>query len=500
MCDRPNGRDLSTHRRPPGGRRPLPSCVTGRETSGSPAACRRYSAETRVRENRPLLGSNRFLPPVSLWSSTGEPQVAERPWLVRHVGSKPQWNSPVSWRAEVQHNQRRGFDRTTDRYNPLVTSRKATSLHAPGGGSVESWLVSAGRDRSPGSPLNVPPYPASNFVLGEGRAYSRDDATPGWEALEEIVGGLEGGSAVAFASGMAAIAAVFDQLPTGSIVAVPDDCYQGVAGLASAGQRRGRWTVHRIAVADTGGWIEACGVADLIWLESPSNPLLTVADVDVICAAPRKAGAILGVDNTFATPLNQRPLVLGAGVAVQSVTKFIGGHSDLLGGVLTVQDPTLLTQLRQARELAGATPGTLETFLAVRGARTLALRLERAQHNAMILAERLAGHRRVTRTRYPGLTSHPTHAAARRQLNGFGTIISFEVDGDARTADAVCTGVQLIQHATSLGAVESTLERRASVPGQEHLPATLLRLSVGIEDVEDLWADLERGLRNTQRV
>jgi cystathionine gamma-synthase len=362
-------------------------------------------------------------------------------------------------------------------------------------GSVESWLVSAGRDRRPGSPLNVPPIPASNFVLGERRAYSRDDGTPGWEALEEIVGGLEGGASVAFASGMAGIAAIFDQLPVGAIVALPDDCYQGVAGLADAGRRRGRWTVHRVPVTDTARWVELCGVADLIWLESPSNPLLTVGDLDVICAAPRKPGVILGVDNTFATPLNQRPLVLGADVAVQSVTKFIGGHSDLLGGVVTVRDADLLAALRHSRELTGATPGTLEAFLAVRGVRTLALRLERAQRSAMTLAERLASHPNVTLTRYPGLASHPTHEAARRQLKGFGTIISFDVDGAGATADAVCAGLQLIQHATSLGAVESTIERRSSIPGQEHLPPTLLRLSVGIEAVEDLWADLDRALR-----
>jgi cystathionine gamma-synthase len=367
-------------------------------------------------------------------------------------------------------------------------------------GSVESWLVSAGRDRRPGSPLNVPPYPASNFVLGERRVYTRDDGTPGWEALEEIVGGLEGGSSVCFASGMAGIAAVFDQLSTGSIVALPHDCYQGVAGLAAAGQARGRWTVHRINVADTAGWIEMCGVADLIWLESPSNPLLAVADLDLICAAPRKLGAIVAVDNTFATPLNQRPLALGADVAVQSVTKFIGGHSDLLGGVVTVRNTNVLAAVRQSRELAGATPGTLETFLAVRGVRTLAVRLDRAQSNAMTLAERLARHPNVTVTRYPGLASHPTHEAARRQLKGFGTIISFDVRGDAPDADAVCAAVQLVQHATSLGAVESTIERRAGIPGQEHLPPTLLRLSVGIEAVEDLWADLDRALRNVPEV
>ena len=361
-------------------------------------------------------------------------------------------------------------------------------------GSVESWLVSAGRDRRPGSPLNVPPWPASNFVRGADRAYSRDDGTPGWEALEEIVGGLEGGSSLSFASGMAGIAAIFDQLPAGSTVALPDDCYQGVVGLAKTGESRGRWNVHRIGVTDTARWIEMCGVADLLWLESPSNPLLAVADLDVICSAPRKRGAILGVDNTFATPLNQRTLALGADVAVQSVTKFIGGHSDLLGGVVSVRDAKLLAALREARELAGATPGTLETYLAVRGVRTLALRLERAQHNAMILAERLAQHPSVAVTRYPGLPSHPTHEAALRQLKGFGTIISFDVRGDARAADAVCTGLRLIQHATSLGGVESTIERRAGIPGQEHLPATLLRLSVGIEAVDDLWGDLDRAL------
>lgn len=381
-----------------------------------------------------------------------------------------------------------------------MKSSDATGDNASVPGSVESWLISAGRDRRPGSPLNVPPCPASNFVLGKGRAYSRDDSTPGWEALEEIVGGLEGGSSVAFASGMAGIAAIFDQLATGSVIALPDDCYQGVAGLAKAGQNRGRWTVYRLAVADTAAWIEMCGVADLIWLESPSNPLLTVADLDAICATPRKPSAILGVDNTFATPLNQRPLALGADAAVQSVTKFIGGHSDLLGGVVAVRDGNLLAALGQARELAGATPGTLETFLAVRGARTLALRLERAQRNAMTLAERLSRHPSVALTRYPGLASHPTHDAARRQLKGFGTIISFDVRGDATNADAVCSGLQLIQHATSLGGVESTMERRASIPGQEHLPQTLLRLSVGIEAVEDLWTDLDRALSNVPKV
>src|SRR5215471_7983135 len=170
----------------------------------------------------------------------------------------------------------------------------------PSGIKLESWLVSAGRESSPGAPLNVPPIPASNFVIGRGRDYSRDDGTPTWEALEEVVGGLEAGSAVAFASGMAAIASVFDQLAAGAVVVLPDDCYQGVAGLVAAGAERQRWSVQRVAVDDTAGWIRSCSVADLIWLESPSNPLLTVADLEAVCAAPRKPGAIIAVDNTFA--------------------------------------------------------------------------------------------------------------------------------------------------------------------------------------------------------
>jgi cystathionine gamma-synthase len=183
-------------------------------------------------------------------------------------------------------------------------------------------------------------------------------------------------------------------------------------------------------------------------------------------------------------------------VSLQSATKFIGGHSDLLAGVATTRDEALWKALRTSRELTGATPGILEAFLAVRGARTLALRLERAQQSAAQLAERLAQHDLVSLVRYPGLPSHPTHATAKRVLQGFGSIISFDVQGGAAEADAVCQHVRLIRHATSLGAVESTMERRAAIPGQGHLPPSLLRLSVGIEDVDDLWSDLDEALRS----
>lgn len=358
----------------------------------------------------------------------------------------------------------------------------------------DSWLVSAGRPTEPGSPLNVPLVPASNFIIGQGREYSRDDGTPTWEALEHIVGSLETGKAVVFSSGMAAIAAVFDLLDVGAQVVLPDDCYQGVAGLATAGAVRGRWSVARLTMDDTAAWVEACRSADLVWLESPSNPLLAVADLETICAAPRKRGAIVAVDNTFATPLNQQPLAFGATVSLQSATKFIGGHSDLLAGVATTREEALWHQLKKTRELTGATLGTLEAFLAVRGARTLAVRLERAQASAAVLAERLMSHPRVSCVRYPGLASHPTHTTAKRVLKGFGTIISFDVAGGAEAADIVCRKTELIHHATSLGAVESTMERRAAIPGQEHLPPSLLRLSVGIENVDDLWMDLSSAL------
>src|SRR5262245_32528254 len=173
--------------------------------------------------------------------------------------------------------------------------------------------------------------------------------------------------------------------------------------------------------------------------------------MQTICAARRKPDSLLVVDNTFATPLNQRPLAIGADISVQSATKLIGGHSDLLAGVASTHRPALAAALRRVREISGATPGALEMFLAARGARTLALRLERAQRTAMALAEWLAAHPRVQVVRYPGLPTHPTHELARRQLSGFGTVISFDVDGDAHTADRVCQTLRLVQHATSLG-------------------------------------------------
>ncbi len=356
-----------------------------------------------------------------------------------------------------------------------------------------TWVVAGGRSDGPGQPLNTPIVPASTFHHGGAFGYARPDGTPTIAALEALVGGLEGGQAVAFASGMAGASAVLDLLPVGSVIALPTDCYHGVAALALRGEQHGRWAVHGIATRDTDGWLAALLTADLVWLESPSNPLLEVAELATICAAPRKPGTFLAVDNTFATPLRQQPLLMGADFSVQSVTKLIGGHSDLMSGVVTVTDGTLRSELLRQRAIAGAVPGALEAYLAVRGARTMVLRLERAEANAVILTQRLAQHPSVDRVRYPGKPAQTDDYDA-EPARGYGSIVSFEVAGGARAAEATCHRIRLIQHATSLGSVESTMERRAALPGQEHVPAGLIRLSVGIEDVEDIWRDLAQAL------
>jgi cystathionine gamma-synthase len=341
----------------------------------------------------------------------------------------------------------------------------------------ETWAIVAGRPAPvPGATLNTPVVAASTYVLGSDRIYSRNEATEGWEAFEAMLGGLEGGEAVAFSSGMAACAAVLAQLPSGAHLVLGDDCYQGVAAIAEAGARTHQWRVERLPATD-GRWLQRASEADLLWLESPSNPLLDVADLAAICAAPRGPRTRVVVDNTFATPLLQRPLELGADIVVHSATKLIGGHSDLLLGAAVTADAGELRELRAARSRNGATPGMLECFLALRGSRTLALRLRHAQASAEQLAARLAEHPAVGRVRYPG----------------FGTIVSFEL-ADAAAADRACRATRIIRHATSLGGVETCMERRSANPGQEHIPPGLIRLSTGCEDLEDLWADLGASL------
>lgn len=363
----------------------------------------------------------------------------------------------------------------------------------------ETIAVATGRPGVLGGPLNVPIVPASNFVSGAGPEYARGDGTDTVHALEATVGALEGGRALAFASGMAAISAVFDIVPANARVLVPDDSYQGVAGVVTDGEASLGWRVDRLRTADTEAWLRAIDAgADLVWLESPSNPLLEIADIPTICAAARGAGLICVVDNTFATPLLQRPLDHGATVSIHSATKFLGGHSDLLAGVAVVAagdvGDELFAALDHRRTFGGATIGALEAFLALRGIRTLPIRLERSQANAKELATRLADHRAVSVVRYPGLPHHPGHELAMRTLAGPGAMVSFETVGNAVSADVRVGRLELIHPATSLGGVESTIERRAKLKGQESIPETLLRLSVGCEHVEDLWNDLDQAL------
>lgn len=358
----------------------------------------------------------------------------------------------------------------------------------------ESFVVSAARSRVPGEPLNVPPVLASNYYLPGDRVYARGESTVTIEALEEIVGGLEGGRAVAFSTGMAAVAAVLNRYPVGARLAVPEDPYHGVKGLVAEGEKQGRWEAVRLELGNTEAWLQAAQRADLLWIESPANPMLTVADLPAICGALRRPGSLVAVDSTFATPLVQRPLDYGADIVMHSATKFIGGHSDLLGGLLVTRSDDLYDQFVEQRRLAGATMGAMEAFLATRGARTLVLRIERAQASALELAGRLTSHPEITRVRYPGLSGDDNHEVAKSFMAGFGPMLSFETAGDGDRATRLCEAARLINHATSLGGVESTMERRAGIPGQETIPETLIRLSVGCENVDDLWSDLEQAL------
>ncbi len=355
----------------------------------------------------------------------------------------------------------------------------------------ETMAIRAGRPHRPGDPLNSPIVTASNYRKGGEREYSRADGTETTEAFEAAIGELEGGWALAFSSGMAAVSAVIDQLPTGAKIVAPVDCYQGVAMLLDDGVKTRGWEVVKLPTDDTKAWLIAVADRpDLVWLESPSNPMMAMNDVPKVCAAAEASDVVCAVDNTFATPLLQRPLDHGATYSVHSATKFIGGHSDLLGGIVVTADPEHRENLARRRLLGGANIGALEAFLALRGLRTLPVRMARAQASAADLALRLSKHRAVTTVRFPGLTKDPGYQVAKRTLSGPGAILSFETVGDPDRLDEAMGSLDVVTVATSLGGVESTIERRAKLAGQEHVPPTLLRLSVGCEHVDDLWSDL----------
>jgi cystathionine gamma-synthase len=360
----------------------------------------------------------------------------------------------------------------------------------------DTVAVQAGRPaRVAGAPMNPPVALSSTYVHSASVEYGRD-GNVAWGALEAALGALDGGQAVTFGSGSAAATAIADLVPPGGTVVLSTVTYYGVRRVFERMQERGRLTVRMEPADDTAALLAAADGADMVWVESIANPLMVVADVPAVTAGARERGAITVVDATFATPLRQRPLDLGADIVLHSATKFIGGHSDLLLGAAVCRDETHAAFLAGHRHDHGAIPGSLEAFLALRGLRTLAVRLDRAEASAAELARRLADDPRTSAVHYPGLPGDPQHECARRVLpNGTGAMLSFEVAGSVDQTEAFLAGLRLVTHATSLGGVESLIERRARYAGDAAVVGpTLCRMSVGIEAVEDLWGDLDRSL------
>ncbi|WP_109505489.1 trans-sulfuration enzyme family protein [Nocardioides speluncae] len=339
--------------------------------------------------------------------------------------------------------------------------------------------VTAGRPaHEPDNPLNEPITMASTYVAGGDREYGRY-TNPTWTAFETALGALEGGRCLAFASGLATVSTLLDLVGQGQKVVAPRHAYSGTVMQLADLEARGRLHAELVDIADTAAVVKACADASLVWLESPTNPALELADIPVIAEAAREAGAYVVVDNTFATPLLQQPLDLGADLVVHSATKFIAGHSDVLMGAVLTRDDELYGVLKGRRDLIGAVPGPFEAWLALRGLRTLHLRIERAQANAQELVRRLGEHPAVGEVRYPG----------------FGAIVSIVLAEGALAADLLTHKTKLWVHATSLGGVESTFERRRRWKSEAAtIPDGLVRMSVGIEDIEDLWTDLKTAL------
>ncbi len=375
--------------------------------------------------------------------------------------------------------------------------------------SPQTLAVTAGRpERTAGGPVNPPVVLSSTYVSAgvpaPGELLYARAGTETWQPFEAALGTLERSArpGIVFGSGMAAIAACLALVPAGGRVVVPRHAYQLTLALVADLKERCGITATSVDIADTDAVLAAVrgeddGPAAMLWVESPTNPMLEVADLPALVAGAHRSGSLVVVDNTFATPLGQQPLVLGADLVVHSVTKYLAGHSDVVLGAALADDGGLHARLTAYRTLHGAIAGPWEVWLALRGLRTLALRVERSQASALVLAARLAEHPAVAEVRHPGLPSDPGHARATAQLNGYGSILGLRPHGGPEAADRVVAAVRLWLPATSLGGVESSLERRRRFATESvTVPADLLRLSVGIEDVEDLWRDLDQALRS----
>lgn len=360
---------------------------------------------------------------------------------------------------------------------------------------TETVVVNAGRPaHTPDASLNPDIQLTSTFRAGGPLGYGRY-GNETWLAVEDAIGQLEGGKTLIFSSGMAAINAVFNILPVGAVVTASNQGYSGTMTVLKMLNESGRLEVRFVDVANTQEVIAAIPGTQLLWLESPTNPCLEIVELPVVIKAAKTAGIGVAVDNTFATPLNQNPLSMGADLVMNSVTKFIAGHSDVLMGSISTNDEALFNRIETQRKLGGAIAGPFESWLALRGLRTFAIRVQRGSENALEIAKRLSEHPKVSRVRYPGLPSDPQHVKAKSFMRGFGAVLAFEVKGGGDEAERVCDAAKLITNATSLGGVESLWERRRRWPIEsEVVPESLIRLSVGIENVEDIWDDIKQAL------
>jgi cystathionine gamma-synthase len=358
--------------------------------------------------------------------------------------------------------------------------------------ATESQVVAAGRpEKKPDGALNPAIALNSTFHEGGPIGYGRY-GNEAWSALEEAISVLEGGKTLIFSSGMAAISSVFSLLPQGAIIVAAENGYQGTTTMLKKMHEAKKLEVRFVNLPNTDEVLKALPGAQMLYLESPTNPAIEVVDLPVVIAAGKKAGSIVVVDSTLATPMVQNPLALGADIALHSVTKYLSGHSDILLGCVVTNDESIFERVEQARRYGGAIPGPFEAWIALRGLRTFALRMQRSQENAMELAKRLEKDPRVLRVRYPGLASDPYHERAKSFMKGFGAMISFEVKADIAQIDKMCNSSTLITNATSLGGVESIWERRRRWATESHtIPENLIRFSVGIENVDDLWSDIQ---------
>lgn len=361
--------------------------------------------------------------------------------------------------------------------------------------ATESKVVAAGRPaKQPDGGINPPIALNSTFHEGGPVGYGRY-GNETWSALEDAISSLEGGKTLLFSSGMAAISAVFSLLPEGAVVVAANNGYQGTTTLLKKFHESEKLKVRFVNLANTDETLSVIAGAQMLYLESPINPLLEIVDLPKIIAAGKAAGCGVAVDNTLATPLLQNPLALGADIAIHSVTKYLSGHSDLILGSLSTNDQVLYGRLEQSRRYGGGIAGPFETWIALRGLRTFAIRMQRSQENALELANRLSKDSRVLKVRYPGLVTDPFHQLAKSFMKGFGAMISFEVNASVDQIDLMCNSSKLITNATSLGGVESIWERRRRwATESQSVPENLIRFSVGIEHIDDLWADIQSAL------